>query len=92
MRTWGRLSSIQAALAMKALALWAFFSLILWGSGHRRRVGRGRVGTGSVTDPAFSQSKVPLASWVTLGRQIEVKAASDRMKASPIASAVAELL
>ena len=54
------------------------------------------MGIGSVTDyytdRAFSDSKVPLASWVTLGRQIEAKAASDRTKASPIASAVAELL
>ena len=50
------------------------------------------MGMGSVTDRAFSHFKVPLVSWVTLGRQIEVKAASDRMKASPIASAVAELL
>ena len=50
------------------------------------------MGMGSVTDRAFSHSKVPLVSWVTLGRQIDVKPASDRMKPKPIASAVAELI
>ena len=52
------------------------------GSGCRRGVGRGRVGMGSVADSRLSPKKAPLASWVTLGRQIDVKPASDRTKPS----------
>ena len=47
---------------------------------------------GMVTEPLFSQSKVPLASWVTLGREKEVKAASSREKTATIGSAMAKLV
>ena len=42
-----------------------------------------------VPDLVFSQSKVPLASWVTLGRENEVKAASSGSKTATIESAMA---
>ena len=45
-----------------------------------------------VTDQVFSQSKAPLASWVTLGREIDMKAASFRSKASRIEQSVADFL
>ena len=47
---------------------------------------------GSITDLVFSQTKVPLASWVTLGRQIDMKAASFRSKASRIKQSMADFL
>ena len=45
-----------------------------------------------VTDEVFSQSKVPLASWVTLGREIDMKAASFHPKASRNEQSVADFL
>ena len=50
------------------------------------------MGMGSVTDRVFSHSKVPLVSWVTLGRQIDMKAVSDRTKASRFEQSEADLL
>ena len=47
---------------------------------------------GMVTDPGFAQSKAPLASWVTLGRENEVKVASSREKTATIGSAMAKLV
>ena len=50
------------------------------------------MGMGSVTDSRFSQSKAPLASWVTLGCEIDMKAASFRPKASRNEQSMADLL
>ena len=55
-----------------------------------RARGSGGYGDGHRTEPLFSRSKVPLASWVTLGRENEVKAASSREKSATIETAMAE--
>ena len=47
---------------------------------------------GSVTDPSFSQSKAPLESWVTLGRQNKCTEAVAHTKLESIASAVVDFL
>ena len=50
------------------------------------------MGVGSVADLVFSQSKVPLVSWVTLGGQIDMKATEARSKPGRTEQSMADFL
>ena len=50
------------------------------------------MGVGSVTEACFTAKKVPLANWVTLGPQFDMKPTSSRTKLLTIEQSVADLL